>query len=104
MAHLKRNVVEVKAEDNCLAHALIIAIAKVDNNPNCTSYRDGIKIRPVVQKQLANTGKTCPDVRIPQLKKSNNIFGSTRQLSIKSWYVKTMFEGQVDSANGINLL
>ena len=104
MAHLKRNVVEVKAEDNCLAHALIIAIAKVDNNPNCTSYRDGIKIRPVVQKQLANTGKTCPDVRIPQLKKSNKIFGSTRQLSIKSWYVKTMFEGQVDSANGINLL
>jgi len=27
MAHLKRRIVEVKAEKNCLAHALIIAIA-----------------------------------------------------------------------------
>jgi len=36
MAHLKRSVVEVKAEDNCLEHALIIAIAKVDNNSNYT--------------------------------------------------------------------
>ena len=33
MAHLKRSVVEVKATENCLAHALIIAIAKADNNP-----------------------------------------------------------------------
>lgn len=29
MAHLKKNIVEVKAENNCLAHALIIAIAKL---------------------------------------------------------------------------
>ena len=28
MAHLKRSVVEVKASENCLAHAIIIAIAK----------------------------------------------------------------------------
>ena len=56
MAHLKRSVVEVKAEDNCLAHALIIAIANVYNNPNYTSYRDGRKIRPIARKLLANTG------------------------------------------------
>jgi len=29
MAHLKRSIVEVKAEENFLAHALIIAIARV---------------------------------------------------------------------------
>jgi len=29
MAHLKSSIVEVKAEENCLAHALIIAIARV---------------------------------------------------------------------------
>jgi hypothetical protein len=29
MAHLKRSVIEVKAETNCLAHALILAIAKI---------------------------------------------------------------------------
>jgi hypothetical protein len=33
MALLKRSVVEVKAEGNCLAHALI-AIAKIENDPN----------------------------------------------------------------------
>ena len=32
MAHLKRSIVEVKAEENCLAHALIIAIARVNND------------------------------------------------------------------------
>jgi len=30
MAHLKSSIVEVKAEENCLAHALIIAIANID--------------------------------------------------------------------------
>ena len=29
MAHLKKSIIEVEAENNCLAHALIIAIAKV---------------------------------------------------------------------------
>ena len=33
MALLKRSVVEVKAEGNCLAHALI-AIAKIEHDPN----------------------------------------------------------------------
>jgi hypothetical protein len=37
MAHLKRSISEVKAETNCLAHALIIAIARVTNDPNYNS-------------------------------------------------------------------
>ena len=49
MAHLKKSIVEVKAEENCLTHALIIAIARVDNNANYKAYRQGRKIRPVVQ-------------------------------------------------------
>jgi len=28
LAHLKKSIVKVKAETNCLAHALLIAIAK----------------------------------------------------------------------------
>jgi hypothetical protein len=31
MAHLKRSRIEVKATENCLAHALVIAIAKIKN-------------------------------------------------------------------------
>jgi len=39
MAHLNRSIVEVKAKVNCSAHALLIAIGKVENDPNCNSYR-----------------------------------------------------------------
>jgi len=56
MAHLKRSIVEVKAEENCLAHALLIAIARVDNDANYKAYRKGRTIRPVVQALLQETG------------------------------------------------
>jgi len=39
MAHLKKSIVEVKTGDNCLAHALEIAVAKVENDPNYKAYR-----------------------------------------------------------------
>ena len=44
MANLKRSIIEVKAKYNCLAHALIIAISRVNYDPNYKSYRDGKKI------------------------------------------------------------
>jgi hypothetical protein len=56
MAHLKRSIIEVKAERNCLAHALIIAIAKLTKDPNYASYRKGYKIYQVVDNLLATTG------------------------------------------------
>ena len=56
MAHLKTSVVEVKAAENCLVHAIIIAIAKAENGTDYKAYRKGRKIRPVVRKLLANTG------------------------------------------------
>jgi len=52
MAHLKRSIVEVKAEENCIAHALLIAIASVDNDPKYNSYRRGYRVRPVAQNLL----------------------------------------------------
>jgi hypothetical protein len=39
MAHLKKSIIEVKAEQNCLAYALIIAIARLNDDPNYTAYR-----------------------------------------------------------------
>jgi len=56
MAHLKSSIVEVKAEENCLAHALLIAIARGDNDANYKAYRQGRKVRPVVQALLKETG------------------------------------------------
>jgi len=55
MVHLKRSIVEVKAEENCLAHALI-SIARLTNDPNYEAYRKGYKIPRVVDHLLATTG------------------------------------------------
>jgi len=57
MVHLKRSIVQVKAESNCLAHALVIAKAKADgDDKNCQSYRKGKRIRPVVDRLHETTG------------------------------------------------
>jgi hypothetical protein len=47
LAHLKRSIVRVNANENCFAHALVIAIAKVVNDPKYNSYRRGYKILPL---------------------------------------------------------
>jgi len=79
MAHLKESIVEVKAEENCLAHALIIAIARVENDANYKAYRQGRKIRPVVHTLLQKTGIDLTSVGgSPNLTVSKNIFGTTR--------------------------
>ena len=56
MVHLKTSIVEVKAEKYSLAHALVISIAKVENDPDYKAYRKGRKIRQVVQTLLETTG------------------------------------------------
>ena len=55
LAHLKTSIIEVKTE-NCLAHALIIAIARLEKDPNYDSYRRGCKILPVVNHLIQTTG------------------------------------------------
>ena len=43
MVHLKSIIIEVKAENNCLAHALIITITRMNKYPIYESYRKGYK-------------------------------------------------------------
>ena len=79
MAHLKKIIVEVKAEENCLAHALIIAIARVENDVNYKAYRQGRKIRPVVEALLQQTGiDLTGGGGSPNLTVSKNIFATIR--------------------------
>ena len=54
IGHLKRSIIEVKEENIFFGHALIIAIARINNDPNYQSYRKGykIKIRSVVRTLL----------------------------------------------------
>ena len=106
MAHLKRNIVEVQAEENCLAHALIIAIARLEKDPNYNSYRRGYKICHVVQKlcktagiDLSNGGGIPKLVRLQEHFRENKIvvYHGLRCEDVK-------FEGQVDSIKRLNLL
>jgi hypothetical protein len=46
MAHLKKSKLEVKAIENCLAHALVIAVARVTNDADYKGYRQGRIILP----------------------------------------------------------
>jgi len=79
MAHLKRSIVEVKTEDNCLAHALVIGIAKLDKNPDYDAFRKGRKIRHVVQTPLETSGIDLSNGSgIPELVLSRNTFGIIR--------------------------
>jgi len=56
MVRLKRSIIEVKAKTGCPAHALIIAIARITNDPDYNSYRQGYKILQKVNHLLQTTG------------------------------------------------
>jgi hypothetical protein len=43
MTHVETSIIEVKAESDCLTHALIIAIARLTKDPNYNSYRRGVR-------------------------------------------------------------
>jgi hypothetical protein len=43
MVQLKISIVEVGAEENCLAHTLIITIASLNNDPNYKAYRKVVR-------------------------------------------------------------
>jgi len=106
MAHLKRNIVEVQAEENCLAHALIIAIARLEKDPNYNSYRRGYKICHVVQKLCKTAGIDLSNGGgIPKLVRLQEHF---REYKIVVYHglrcEDVKFEGQVDSIKRLNLL
>ena len=99
MAHLKRSIVEVQSEENCLSHALIIAFSRLEKDPKYNSYRSGFRIRPVVQTLLKTTGidlsngAESPElVRFPEHFREYKIFVSHGL----SWE-DIMFEEQADS-------
>jgi hypothetical protein len=101
MVHLKRSVIEVRAENNCLAHALIIAKAKLSNDPNYKAYRQGRKILPIVQQLLQTTGIDLSNVGgIPELIRFQDHFRDYKIVVYDGLHCKSlMFEGYVESTN-----
>jgi len=106
MAHLKKSIVEVKTEENSLAYALKIAIARVENDANYKAYRQGWNIRPVVHALLQQTGidlTRCGG--IPELNRFQEKFRDYKIVAYQGLGCDDiMLEGQVDSSKHLNLV
>ena len=106
MVHLKQSIVEVKSEENCLAHALIIAISRVDKDPNYKTYRQGRKVRPLVRNQLETTGIDLSNgAGNPDLVRFQEHFRDYKIVVYHGLSCEDlMLEGPVESAKRLNLL
>ena len=80
MAHVKRSIIEVKAENNCLAHSLT-------KDPNYKAYIQGRKSRPLVQHVLQSTGINLENGGLPNSSDSKTTFQGIRFLftGIELW-------------------
>jgi len=56
LSAIKRSIVVVKAAFLCLAHAFIMAVARVNGDPKYTSYRDGYLLDLPVECLLNASG------------------------------------------------
>jgi hypothetical protein len=103
---LKHSIIEVKAKTNCLAHALIIAIARLTKDPNYISYRKGNKILPQVQQLLRTTGIDLQNGgRVHEIQQFQDHFSEYKIVVYGGLKCDDIiFEGRVTSEQRINLL
>jgi hypothetical protein len=104
MAHLKRSIVEVMTDETCLAHALVIAVAKLTNDPNYKAYRQGRKVLPNVRELLQATGVDLCRGGIPELQAFQRHLSQYRIVVYSGLRCDIMFNGQVATSHRINLL
>jgi hypothetical protein len=105
MVHLKRSIVEVRAEENCLAHALVTAMARVTNDPNYQSYRKGRKkILPKDRDILQALGLELSRGGIPELHAFQRYLSQYRIVVYSGLKCEIVLDGQVTSPLRINLL
>jgi hypothetical protein len=105
-AHLKKRITRLKADANCLAHTLIIVIAKITSDPDYKAYIKGRKIHRVVDNLLATTGINLGNGGgIPEVERFQDHF---RQYEIVVYTGlncdRIMFERQIEMSERINLL
>jgi len=89
-----------------LAHALVIAKAKVDGDPNYNSYRRGYKIRPIVDRLLETTGiDLSAGGGVPELMRFQEHFKESRVVVFGGLNCEDIyFDGHVESEKRIDLL
>ena len=85
---------------------MVIAIAKVDNDPNYKAYIQGRKIRPVVQTLLETIGINLSNgAEIPEIVRFQEYFRKYKIIFYHGLSCEDiMIEGQVESLKRINLL
>ena len=103
ISHLKRSVVEVRAEENCLTHALIIAIAKLDKDSIYAAFRKGRKKGHVVRTLFETTGIYLSNgAAIPEIVRFHE---HIREYNVVVYHClkcgNIMFVGKVDSAKNL---
>jgi hypothetical protein len=104
----KTSIIEVKTDENCLEHAIIIAIARINNDPDYKTFRRGVKNNlPRVQQLLATTKiDLTRGARIPELVTFQNHFANKYRIVVYDGFDcnRIMFDGQTNSERRINLL
>jgi hypothetical protein len=106
MVHLKRSIIKVKAETNCLSHDLIITTAKITKDPNYDAYRHGRKIHQVVHNLLTTTAINLDNGwGIQELEQFQDHFKQYKIVVYTDLNCdRIFFEGQVETFERINLL
>jgi len=106
VVHEKRSIIDVKSKTNCLAHALLIAIARLENKPVYKSYRNGWKIGAAVQRLLETTGIDLQKGGgIPEIRRFQDHYTEYKRVVYRSLNCEDiMFEGQVTSQKRVNPL
>jgi hypothetical protein len=105
MAHLNKSIVEVKEEEKCLPHALIISIATWTIDPNYKAYRQG-------KNTSSCRSFTCDDRykfgkwrRNPETNEISRTFQRIQDCRFRGLNCDDIvFDGHVESEKRINLL
>ena len=96
---------EVNAEENSLAQALVIAVAKLANDADYEAYRKGRKILPKVRELLQASGVDLSRGGFPELHAFNRNLSEYRVMGY--WGLRCnsiIFDGQVATPHRTNLL
>jgi len=103
---LKRSIIEVKAKSDCLAHALILAIARITSDRDYNSNRKGYKILQKVKQLLQTTGISQQHVGgIQELQRFQDHFSEYRIVVYGGVDCRDIiFDGQGTSEKRINQL
>jgi len=89
MAHVKHSIIEVKTDTDCLALAIIIAIARLTKDPSYKSYAWDIRFVQRYNIYCKQRESICRTVEV-SLKSSDSktTFQSTKLLFMEDWIVR----------------